>query len=102
MGQFTPQLSELRKQKAMAFIDGTNLFYRPGTAKLNLISLARLVRLYSQERIILRAYLYTTEPHYKAAIAIHGESAMGEIRIVMGQLSGSDLAYCVNYATYQA
>ena len=57
MGQFTPQLSELRKQKAMAFIDGTNLLYRLGTAKLNLISLARLVRLYSQERIILRAYL---------------------------------------------
>jgi hypothetical protein len=28
VGQFTPPLSELPKQKAMAFIDGTNLFYR--------------------------------------------------------------------------
>lgn len=76
----------LRAQKAMIFVDGTNLFYRLDTARLNLnapfrdIFSARIGR-----RQIQRVYLYTIAQHYERAKAFHGSFIEANVRVVLGE-----------------
>ena len=73
-------------QKAMIFIDGTNLFYRLAAAKLKVSNLSVLLSATDLvgSRQISRTYLYTIEHHFEKAKAVHGESFCNEIRVVFG------------------
>ena len=72
-------------QRAMVFIDGTNLFYRLASAKLKLLSLSQVLKNFIGSRQIVRVYLYTSEPHYKKAVGIHGDSIVNGVRVVFGE-----------------
>jgi uncharacterized LabA/DUF88 family protein len=71
-------------QKAMVFIDGTNFFHRLAEAKLRLISISGLYRHVAQGRQIVRAYLYTSAPHYEKAEQVHGKEVFEDVRVVFG------------------
>ncbi|MBD1925699.1 NYN domain-containing protein [Trichocoleus sp. FACHB-90] len=73
-------------QKAMVFIDGTNLFYRLEAAKLSLNqNLAEIFTHFTDSRQIVRVYLYTIEQHLKKAKDFHGSHITEGIRIVYGE-----------------
>lgn len=72
-------------QRAMVFVDGTNLFYRLASAKLRLLSLAALIRYAEPYREIVRVYLYTTQPHHEKAQGIHGRVFADGVRVVYGE-----------------
>ncbi|MBI5570033.1 MAG: NYN domain-containing protein [Desulfomonile tiedjei] len=72
-------------QKAMVFIDGTNLFYRLKAETLRVSSLLRLVSPYVGSRQLARAYLYTVEQHLDEAKKIHGDRFCDGIRVVLGE-----------------
>ena len=73
-------------QKAMVFIDGTNLFYRLRSAKLTVSSFKRLFHpsILVAGRQITRLYLYTIEDHFENAKKIHGDNFCDGIRVVYG------------------
>lgn len=73
-------------QRAMVFVDGTNLFYRLESLKLIVPSFIALLKLCTGRRDLLRAYLYTIREHYEAkGVAIHGTDAFNQIRLVFGE-----------------
>lgn len=71
-------------QRAMIFIDGTNLFHRLQEAKLIVRSFAQLCASFANERQIIHTYLYTSEPHYDKAKRTHGERAFDGVRVILG------------------
>ena len=71
-------------QRAMVFVDGTNLFYRLAGVKLKLLSLRNLCHHYCQGRQIVRIYLYTTKPHFEKAKRDYDDKAFEAIRVVFG------------------
>ena len=71
-------------QKAMAFVDGTNLFYRLRAEKLTVASLERVLSHLCLPRELVRAYVYTSQPHLDQALAIHGEPFLAGCRVVLG------------------
>lgn len=73
-------------QKAMIFVDGTNLFYRLASAKLKVSNLGRLFNphVVVSRRQIARTYLYTVEQHYEKAKITHGENFCDGLRVVFG------------------
>jgi hypothetical protein len=71
-------------QKVMVFIDGTNLFHRLDALKLNPVGIDALCKTIAQGRDIVRIYLYTSEPHYKNALAKYGDKPFRNIRVVFG------------------
>lgn len=77
--------SPIRFQKAMIFIDGTNLFYRLESLKIIVPDFVKLVRPGVGSRQLVRTYLYTIKEHYEKALAIHGEQCFKGIRTVFGQ-----------------
>ena len=83
-GPFGSSAEPINFQRAMVFVDGTNLFHRLQAAKLQLVSLWDMCRSYSQGRQIIRIYLYTTEPHYRRAKEQHGEGIFTNIRVTFG------------------
>jgi uncharacterized LabA/DUF88 family protein len=72
-------------QKAMVFVDGTNLFYRLNAEKLRITKLVHLFPPFLNSRRIARIYLYTVEQHFAAAQAIHEEGFSEGIRLVFGE-----------------
>jgi uncharacterized LabA/DUF88 family protein len=73
-------------QKAMIFIDGTNLFYRLESEKLNLnVNLAQIFNNFIDGRQLIRTYLYTIEQHFNKAQNFHGDHISNDIRIVYGE-----------------
>jgi uncharacterized LabA/DUF88 family protein len=74
-----------QSQRAMVFVDGTNLFYRLEGAKLKLRSLVPIIRYWEPEREIVRVYLYTSQPHYEKALARNGATLFEGIRVVFGE-----------------
>ena len=73
-------------QKAMVFIDGTNLIYRLQDAKLRLNkSLPQIVGEYLGGRQIVRIYLYTIQEHLDAAKGAHGDQFTAGVRVVLGE-----------------
>lgn len=72
-------------QKAMVFIDGTNLFHRLRDQKLRLNDdLRAILGPYLGGRQVVRTYLYTVQQHLDEACAVHGSHISNGIRIVLG------------------
>lgn len=75
----------IRFQKAMIFIDGTNLFHRLEAAKLNLTrDLSQVLTTFLAGRQIVRIYLYTIAQHLDKAKSFHGSHITDGIRVVYG------------------
>jgi uncharacterized LabA/DUF88 family protein len=86
MGDSHAPVQPIRFQKAMVFIDGTNLFHRLEAAKLNLIrNLSQLPTLFLERRQIVRVYLYTIVEHMNKAKGFHGDHITEGIRVVYGE-----------------
>jgi uncharacterized LabA/DUF88 family protein len=76
----------LRAQKAMIFVDGTNLFYRLDAAQLNLTaSFNQMFWNSLGRRHIQRVYLYTIQHHYDRAKTFHGVNIEHNVRVVFGE-----------------
>jgi uncharacterized LabA/DUF88 family protein len=71
--------------RAMIFIDGTNLIYRLEAMKLRLQSFFAMCRQLHGRRQLIRIYFYTTQPHVDRAKLQHGENCFDLIRLVLGQ-----------------
>ncbi|OLE54708.1 MAG: hypothetical protein AUG51_07065 [Acidobacteria bacterium 13_1_20CM_3_53_8] len=81
-----PVVQPIQFQKAMVFIDGTNLFHRLDAAKLNLNqNLSQLLTAFLGRRQIVRIYLYTIEEHLNKAKTFHGNHITEGIRVVFGE-----------------
>ena len=72
-------------QKAMIFVDGTNLFYRLEAQMLRISRLRNLFDRFVDGREIARVYLYTVKEQLLRAKKIHGPNFCDEIRIVLGE-----------------
>ena len=70
-------------QRAMIFVDGTNLLYRLRGARLRVPSFTRLLVGISRGQLI-RSYIYTTIPHRDAALQTHGPNCFDGLRVVLG------------------
>jgi uncharacterized LabA/DUF88 family protein len=87
MGSMNPTIafSPQSYQKAMIFIDGTNLFYRLESAKLKVPRLTAMFHArHIGERQITRVYCYTVEQHLAKAKKVHGDSFLDGVRVVLG------------------
>lgn len=83
---YSPPVKPQEFQKAMVFIDGTNLFYRLSGEKLNLNqNLAQIFNIFISSRQLIRTYLYTVEQHFEKAKTFHGDHISNDIRIVYGE-----------------
>jgi uncharacterized LabA/DUF88 family protein len=71
-------------EKAMVFIDGTNLFNRLLRAKIQVPSLLPIVSAACNGRQLLRASLYTAEEKLQVAVAYHGTQLAEGCRVVFG------------------
>jgi len=80
-GGFPPQSF----QKAMVFIDGTNLFHRLKAAGLRVPSLKNLLLSKLGGRQVARIYLYTVEQQLQSATEVHGDQFLDGIRIILGE-----------------
>lgn len=70
--------------RAMVFVDGTNLFHRLEASRLRVPDLSKILPRCIQNRQLVRAYLYTSEPFLNKAKSIHGENFAEKFRIVLG------------------
>ena len=72
-------------QKAMIFIDGTNLFERLKSEKLKLkVPISRIVPGFLGGRELVRIYLYTIQEHLAVAEVVHGEYIRTGVKIILG------------------
>lgn len=79
----------MQLQRAMIFIDGTNLFYRLEGAGLVVDELVKIFtttysNVISGSRQVSRTYLYTIEEHLNRAVKRHGTKFVDGIRVVLG------------------
>lgn len=85
MTNYTPGSARaIEFQKAMVFIDGTNLFFRLETLKLKLLTIDGICRHFSRGRDIIRTYLYTSQPYYEKAVVAHGKDLFRNVRVRFG------------------
>jgi uncharacterized LabA/DUF88 family protein len=73
-------------QRAMVFIDGTNLFHRLAALSLKLRDdgLSQLCASCAGDRQIVRTYIYTSQPHLEKAVTMHGDQFIAGTRVVLG------------------
>ncbi|MFA6029617.1 MAG: NYN domain-containing protein [Elusimicrobiota bacterium] len=72
-------------EKAMIFVDGTNLFYRLASEKLRLErSIRAIFSEHISRRTLVRTYLYTVKENLEKAVLIHGEHIRRDVRVVLG------------------
>ena len=83
-GIFEGTIPPIAFQKAMVFVDGTNLFCRLRDEKLQVPRLLSVLEHYVKPRQLVRAYWYTVEKHRIEAREIHGEQFFQGIRVVLG------------------
>jgi uncharacterized LabA/DUF88 family protein len=77
MGVTHAPVRPIQFQRAMVFIDGTNLFHRLEAAKLNLTQdLSHILTAFLDRRQIVRIYLYTIAEHMNKAKGFHGNQRM--------------------------
>ena len=76
--------SPFESQRAIVFVDGTNLFYRLEAAKLKMPSLSKLFPHHLQGRQLHRIYLYTVREQFERAQAVQGDGFCHGIRCVFG------------------
>jgi uncharacterized LabA/DUF88 family protein len=84
---FTPgPVQPVRFERAMIFVDGTNLFCRLKAEKLILKrNLSEILRGLIGGRKLVRTYLYTIKEHLEEAVAVHGQCIKDGIRVVYGE-----------------
>jgi hypothetical protein len=73
-------------QRAMVFVDGTNLLERLKAAKLRLLTLKKFCHGIVGARQIVRIYFYTTEPYFEESRKRHDSHAFDGVRLVFGDL----------------
>lgn len=71
-------------EKAMVFVDGTNLFNRLNDGGLKIADFYKFAGAASMGRQLLRVYIYTTAKKLEKAKSVHGESAFRGCRVVLG------------------
>ena len=82
----SPPLPPIAFEKAMVFIDGTNLFYRLMAAKLSLnVNFTQIIQSFLKRRQLWRVYLYTIEQHLTQAKQFHKDFITDGIRVVLGE-----------------
>lgn len=82
----TPGPQPIAFQRAMVFVDGTNLFYRLDSARLRLnCDFSQIVTRFLKGRQVVRIYLYTVREHLDKASNIHGPHLTSGLRIVLGE-----------------
>ena len=81
-----PPTSPKEFQRAMLFIDGTNLFYRIESTGLIVPQLSLIFTRFPilRGQQLVRTYLYTIQEHLERAVQRHGNSFLSEIRVVLG------------------
>ena len=87
----SPNLQQL--QRAMLFVDGTNLLYRLRDANLVVPSLSRLLTGFSfvaAGREVARIYFYSIQQHIDSAILRHGAQFFDGVRVVLGDSIPTD------------
>ncbi|MDJ0733729.1 MAG: NYN domain-containing protein [Nostocaceae cyanobacterium] len=87
-GAFSPSIPPIppvQFQKAMIFIDGTNLFHRLDGVKLQLKEkLSNIVESFVENRQVVRVYMYTSKPYLQHAKEKHGDLISDGLRVVQG------------------
>jgi uncharacterized LabA/DUF88 family protein len=81
---YSPGIPPEAFEKAMVFVDGTNLFCRLDAAKLKVNPLIALFSRFVGQRQIVRTYLYTVEQRLQKAESIHGSGFCNKIRVIFG------------------
>lgn len=71
-------------QKAMFFVDGTNLFYRLASEKIVVPSILKVLAETCKPRELVRAYIYSTDEHLMNAESVHGHKFLSGCRVVRG------------------
>lgn len=71
-------------ERAMVFVDGTNLFQRLVDQKLIVPRLAPLLEIACSGRQLIRSHVYTTKSTHDRAIARHGKSFLEGCRVILG------------------
>lgn len=80
-----PGVPPVRFDRAMVFIDGTNLFYRLEAERLTLQrGLPDVIKIFIGGRKNLRIYMYTIQEHLARALSFHGDNISNGIRLVYG------------------
>lgn len=79
-----PGFNPLKAQRAYAFIDGSNLFFKLREAGIRLTNLYEVIRQAVYPRELVRAYLYTIEDRFKKAQQEHGQDFYKNIRVEFG------------------
>jgi len=81
-----PPTSPREFQRAMLFIDGTNLFYRIESKGLVVPQLSLIFPRFPilGGRQLARIYLYTIQEHVDRALKRHGQMFLSGIRVVLG------------------
>src|ERR1039458_9819827 len=85
MGSLTAGTNPLQFQRAIAFVDGTNLHHRLRTAKFKIKSLRDILAIYVGGRQLLRANFYTIKKWRDAAIEWNGDMFLSGMRVVLGE-----------------
>ena len=78
-------INPIEFQRAMIFVDGTNLIHRLRAAKLKITRLAPIFRPFVGGRQVVRTYFYTIAKYVEEAKSSHGPDFFDEIRIVLGE-----------------
>jgi uncharacterized LabA/DUF88 family protein len=71
-------------QRAMIFVDGTNVFYRFQDLRLVCMSFYDLLKQHVGRRDLVRIYWYTIEEKFNRAVAQHGSDAFRGIHRIFG------------------
>lgn len=72
-------------EKAMVFIDGSNLFPRIREARLKVLSFHNIAKSACRRRELIRVYLYTCQEKLDKATNEHGKEAFKNCRVVLGE-----------------
>lgn len=86
MSIMNPGAQPIRFQRAMVFVDGTNLFHRLEAARLHLRrDLSDILASFLRGRQVVRTYMYTVREHLERARTTHGALLTNNIRLVFGE-----------------
>jgi uncharacterized LabA/DUF88 family protein len=84
-GMSSPSYPPQAFERAMVFVDGSNLFPRLREAKLRVRSFHDISKTACRGRNLHRVYLYTCQEKLDKAIEEHGEESFKGCRIVLGE-----------------
>jgi uncharacterized LabA/DUF88 family protein len=83
-GISSPPLPPVSFERAMVFIDGSNIFPDIRESKLKIPSFYKLGAMTVGSRQLARVYVYTSQVKLEAAKQLHGEDCFSGCRVVLG------------------